>query len=108
VQSPPTSLSTTTIPFDPAGTEYRTPIYTLRKTSDPAIAADDLGPIDAVLLSHDHHFDNLDHAGRALLPSVRQVLTTPAGAERRHDRVVVDGAELMLAVSGDGLDVSCL
>ena len=56
--------------FDPAGTEYRTPIYTLRKTTAPAVAADALGPIDAVLLSHDHHFDNLDHAGRALLTHV--------------------------------------
>jgi len=68
--------------FDPAGTEYRTPVYTLRKTDDPAIATEALGAIDAVLLSHDHHFDNLDHAGRSLLPSVRQVLTTPAGAGR--------------------------
>src|SRR6476646_5161477 len=68
--------------FDPAGTEYRTPVYTLRKTDDPAIAPDALGAIDAVLLSHDHHFDNLDHAGRSLLPGARQVLTTPAGAER--------------------------
>jgi L-ascorbate metabolism protein UlaG (beta-lactamase superfamily) len=30
----------------------------------PAIAAADLGPIDAVLVSHDHHGDNLDRAGR--------------------------------------------
>lgn len=68
--------------FDPAGTEYRTPVYTLRKTTDPAVAASALGPIDAVLLSHDHHFDNLDHAGRALLPTAARVLTTPVGAER--------------------------
>ena len=32
----------------------------------------DLGPIDAVLLTHDHHDDNLDAAGRALLPSRRR------------------------------------
>ena len=44
----------------------------------PAIAADELGPIDAVLLSHDHHDDNLDPPGRALLPS---------RGRRRHDRV---------------------
>jgi hypothetical protein len=30
----------------------------------PAIAATDLGPIDAVLVGHDHHGDNLDSAGR--------------------------------------------
>lgn len=68
--------------FDPAGTEYRTPVYTLRKTVSPAVAADALGPIDAVLLSHDHHFDNLDQTGRALLPHVPLVLTTQVGAER--------------------------
>jgi L-ascorbate metabolism protein UlaG (beta-lactamase superfamily) len=68
--------------FDPPGTSYPTAAYTLRKTLGPAIAADDIGPLDAVLLSHDHHFDNLDHAGRALLPLARQVLTTKVGAER--------------------------
>jgi hypothetical protein len=35
-----------------------------------------------VLLSHDHHFDNLDHAGRSLLTGARRVLTTVEGAER--------------------------
>ena len=68
--------------FDPAGSEYTTPVYTLHKTTNPAIAADEIGPIDAVLLSHDHHFDNLDRSGRALLPSAGKVLTTPAGAGR--------------------------
>ncbi|HSB55273.1 MAG TPA: MBL fold metallo-hydrolase, partial [Gemmatimonadales bacterium] len=65
--------------FDPPGTSYPTPAYTLHKTLGPAISAEKLGPVDAVLLSHDHHFDNLDHAGRALLPLARQVLTTRAG-----------------------------
>ena len=50
--------------FDPAGTEYPTNVYTLHKTQSPSVAVGDLGSIDAVLLSHDHHFDNLDHAGR--------------------------------------------
>jgi L-ascorbate metabolism protein UlaG (beta-lactamase superfamily) len=68
--------------FDPAGTAYPTAAYTLRKTLGPAVAAAALAPIDAVLLSHDHHFDNLDHAGRALLPHASLVLTTAAGAGR--------------------------
>ncbi len=68
--------------FDPAGSEYPTAAYTLRKTAGPAIGLDALGEIDAVLLSHDHHFDNLDVSGRAVLAAARRVITTPAGAER--------------------------
>jgi L-ascorbate metabolism protein UlaG (beta-lactamase superfamily) len=49
--------------FDSAGSEYPTNVYTLHKTIGPAIDITALGPIDAVLLSHDHHFDNLDRAG---------------------------------------------
>jgi L-ascorbate metabolism protein UlaG (beta-lactamase superfamily) len=68
--------------FDPAGSEYATALYTLCKTRAPAIGPDALGRIDAVLLSHDHHFDNLDRAGRALLREAGVVITTEAGAER--------------------------
>jgi L-ascorbate metabolism protein UlaG (beta-lactamase superfamily) len=53
-----------------------------RKVRGPAVAAADLPPIDAVLLSHDHHGDNLDTAGRALLPSAGVVVTTASGAKR--------------------------
>jgi L-ascorbate metabolism protein UlaG (beta-lactamase superfamily) len=68
--------------FDPAGTEYPTGAYTLQKTIGPALSPESLGRIDAVLLSHDQHLDNLDHAGRVLLTRAGMVLTTPAGAER--------------------------
>ncbi len=68
--------------FDPAGEEYVTSVYTLRKLEGPAVSVGSLGRIDAVLLSHDHHFDNLDRAGRAMLPGAGKVFTTPAGAER--------------------------
>lgn len=68
--------------FDPAGREYPTGLYTLRKLKSPAISPESLGVIDAVLLSHDHHFDNLDDAGRDLLKSAGRVLTTEAGAGR--------------------------
>jgi L-ascorbate metabolism protein UlaG (beta-lactamase superfamily) len=53
-----------------------------RKLAGPAIAAPDVGRIDAVLLTHDHHDDNLDAAGRALLPSAGVVVTTASGARR--------------------------
>jgi L-ascorbate metabolism protein UlaG (beta-lactamase superfamily) len=68
--------------FDPAGTEYAFKQYTLRKLAAPALAIDDLGRIDAVLLSHDHHADNLDRRGRDLLAQVPHVLTTADGAAR--------------------------
>ena len=69
--------------FDPAGGDYRFGWGTgSRKLTGPAIAAADIGAIDAVLLSHDHHDDNLDAAGRALLPSAGSVLTTVPGAKR--------------------------
>ena len=68
--------------FDPPGGEYTTGPVTLRKLDGPALAAGSLGRINAVLLSHDHHFDNLDHAGRFLLASAARVLTTQDGAQR--------------------------
>ncbi|HSQ28907.1 MAG TPA: MBL fold metallo-hydrolase [Gemmatimonadaceae bacterium] len=68
--------------FDVAGTTYETPVYTLRKATGPAVGANALGTIDAVLLSHDHHFDNLDRAGRAVLSQARQVFAPAVAAER--------------------------
>jgi len=69
--------------FDPPGRRYRFGWGTSsRKVAGPGVPVGDLGPVDAVLLTHDHHADNLDDAGRALLPSAGAVLTTVAGA--RH------------------------
>lgn len=69
--------------FDPPGNRYAFGWGTSsRKTSGPALTTAELPPIDAVLLSHDHHGDNLDTAGRALLPSADIVLTTQSGARR--------------------------
>ena len=69
--------------FDPPGRRYFFGWGTMsRKVSGPAIPAAELGPIDAVLLSHDHHADNLDPAGRALLPAAGVVMTTRSGARR--------------------------
>jgi L-ascorbate metabolism protein UlaG (beta-lactamase superfamily) len=54
----------------------------LHKLTGPAVAPDDLGPVDVVLLSHDQHKDNLDDAGREWLTSVATVLSTPEAASR--------------------------
>jgi L-ascorbate metabolism protein UlaG (beta-lactamase superfamily) len=67
--------------FDGPGM-YRLPHVTLEKRAGPALTAAEVGRIDAILLSHDQHADNLDHAGRALLGEVPAVFTTRAGAER--------------------------
>jgi L-ascorbate metabolism protein UlaG (beta-lactamase superfamily) len=69
--------------FDPPS-EYPRPNspVVLSKLTGPAIAVGDLPPVDLVLLSHDHHADNLDAAGRAFLPQAGMVLTTTVGAER--------------------------
>jgi L-ascorbate metabolism protein UlaG (beta-lactamase superfamily) len=74
--------------FDPAGSAYPTTVYTLKKREGPAVTPEKLGRIDVVLLSHDHHFDNLDRAGRALLPSAGKVLTTAIGAQRLNGQAV--------------------
>ena len=68
--------------FDPAGGAYSTPVYTLHKTTGPALDPEALGRIDAVLLSHDHHVDNLDRSGRAFLSRASRILTTPAADDR--------------------------
>jgi L-ascorbate metabolism protein UlaG (beta-lactamase superfamily) len=86
--------------FDPAGGHYDFGWGTSSdKLAGPAVAPADLPPVDAVLLTHDHHGDNLDTAGRALLPSVPAVLTTVSGARRLagNARGLAPGATTRLA-----------
>ncbi|MHB8691632.1 MAG: MBL fold metallo-hydrolase [Solirubrobacteraceae bacterium] len=69
--------------FDPPGKRYFFGWGTVsRKLTGPALQPDELGEIDAVLLSHDHHGDNLDPAGRAMLASAAKIITTAPGARR--------------------------
>ena len=58
------------------------PHVKLEKLTGPAMSVRDVGAIDAVLLSHDQHSDNLDHSGRDFLVEAKRVLTTEAGAKR--------------------------
>ncbi|HST67993.1 MAG TPA: MBL fold metallo-hydrolase [Mycobacteriales bacterium] len=67
--------------FDPPG-PYPIGGRTLEKTRGPAVPAAEIGAVDAVLLSHDQHPDNLDAAGREFLAAAPVVLTTAAAAER--------------------------
>lgn len=83
--------------FDEPG-DYQLPGRTMTKLTGPSLQPDDLGPIDAVLLSHDQHWDNLDRAGRALLPTVPVVLSTPEAADRRPE---VTGVETWTTVELD-------
>jgi L-ascorbate metabolism protein UlaG (beta-lactamase superfamily) len=54
----------------------------LVKTEESALTEAAIGTVDAVLLSHDQHPDNLDDRGRAYLATVPLTLVTPSGAER--------------------------
>jgi L-ascorbate metabolism protein UlaG (beta-lactamase superfamily) len=67
--------------FDPPG-DHPIGDRVLTKTSGPALPAEDLGRVDAVLLSHDQHPDNLDRRGRELLDRVPLTLSTPPAAQR--------------------------
>ncbi|RAH71411.1 MBL fold metallo-hydrolase [Aspergillus aculeatinus CBS 121060] len=57
---------------------------------DPALSLNQLPPIDAVLLSHEDHCDNLDPVGRQLLDG-RHVVTTMDGAKNLAPRPGVHG-----------------
>jgi len=68
--------------FDPPGSHPRPDGPTLTKLTPPAARPEDLGAVDAVLLSHDQHADNLDGGGRAYLKGVPLTITTRSGADR--------------------------
>lgn len=80
-----------TVVIDYAGTRFVTdPTFddprdygTMAKLTSPAVAVADLGDVDAVLLSHDDHNDNLDIAGRRWATTVVPTIVTGPGAAER-------------------------
>ncbi len=72
--------------FDPPG-DYPIGTRRLTKTAGPAFDREDVGPVDAVLLSHDQHPDNLDASGREYLRDAPLVLSTASAHERLGDEV---------------------
>lgn len=67
--------------FDGPG-QYEARGVKLEKKHGPAVGPDAIGSIDAVLLSHDQHFDNLDRLGRTVLNQAGKTFTTRVGADR--------------------------
>lgn len=73
--------------FDPPG-DYKLPYTTLAKTIGPALSESVVGAVDAVIVSHDQHWDNLDRAGRAYFLTAKRAFTTIAGAARLGGNVI--------------------
>jgi L-ascorbate metabolism protein UlaG (beta-lactamase superfamily) len=67
--------------FDPPG-DHPVGNRVLVKTSGPAVPPEALATVDAVLLSHDQHPDNLDTLGRDYLATVPLVLSTASARDR--------------------------
>ena len=67
--------------FDPEGSEKSEgPGHDLKKVLPPPVPVEQIGKIDAVLLSHAHHFDNLDNTGKEWLSKWGRVITHPGAA----------------------------
>ena len=95
--------------FSPAGTSFPvTDDFALKVTENPALRLDQLPIIDAVLLSHEDHPDNLDPLGRQLLDG-RRVFTTMDGAKNLSPRPSVHGfkswQEMQVAIAGKQLKI---
>lgn len=88
--------------FDDPGTYASPSGATLTKTAPPGLHPADIGRVDAVLLSHDQHPDNLDTSGRAFLTQVPLVVSTPAAAARLGGvpRALAPWAALQLPLPG--------
>ncbi|KUI23655.1 MBL fold metallo-hydrolase [Mycobacterium sp. GA-2829] len=56
---------------------------TMAKLEPPAVPASALGAVDAVLLSHDDHHDNLDTSGRQWATTATPLIVTGPGAASR-------------------------
>jgi L-ascorbate metabolism protein UlaG (beta-lactamase superfamily) len=65
------------------------PLAFSKKYIDPALSTDAIGKVDLVLLSHDHHSDNLDKNGKKFIKTVPIVLSTKDAVRRlKNDNTV--------------------
>ncbi|KAG7409813.1 UPF0173 metal-dependent hydrolase [Fusarium oxysporum f. sp. rapae] len=79
--------------FSPANTTWPTAGGNLTVLADPALQPSQIPVIDAVLLSHESHPDNLDEIGRQHFIDGRKVITTPDGAKNLSPRPGVVGLQ---------------
>lgn len=62
--------------FDPQGSsKLEGPGHLLTKVMEPPIPAEEIGHIDAVLVSHAHHLDNFDQKGREVASKAGVIIT---------------------------------
>lgn len=65
------------------------PLAFSKKYIDPALSTDEIGKVDLVLLSHDHHSDNLDKNGKKFIKTVPIVLSTKDAVRRlKNDNTI--------------------
>lgn len=62
------------------------PLAFSKKYTDPALSAEAIGEVDLVLLSHDHHSDNLDKNGRIFIKTAPLVLSTKDAQQRLKNK----------------------
>jgi L-ascorbate metabolism protein UlaG (beta-lactamase superfamily) len=95
--------------FSPAGTEWDMGVVVLKNTESAALKVEDLPHIDAVLLSHEDHPDNLDEPGRLLLNG-RHVFTTLDGAKKLGPHPAIRSLRpweaVPLEIGGKRLDIT--
>lgn len=85
--------------FSPAGSVWDVGNgISLTNTESPALGLENLPPIDAILLSHEDHPDNLDDFGRQLL-NARHVFTAADGGKNLAPRPAVRGMKPWETVS---------
>ncbi|MET3025875.1 MBL fold metallo-hydrolase [Flavobacterium sp. UW10123] len=65
------------------------PMAFSKKYCSPSLSIEEIGRVDLVLLSHDHHSDNLDKKGRIFIQTVPIVLSTKDAVKRLKNTNII-------------------
>lgn len=94
--------------FDPVGTRYVIGRLPLTKLTGPAMSVAKVGKVDAVLLTHDTHADNLDNTGRELASKAGVIVTTRAAAGRLPGAIGLQRWHTTTLTGVDGVPVTIM